>query len=100
MFCGNIIVEKMNAAIENKRTEAMTFFMKNGLKVYILIVKHNNNNEYVKTVEFQDGSGFTAKNTYVSVWQGGKEIVDHEHLDMYIPYDEISFVGTFGEEED
>ena len=26
MFCGNIIIEKMNAAIENKRTEAMTFF--------------------------------------------------------------------------
>ena len=73
--------------------------MKNDLKVYILIVKHNNNDEYVKTVEFQDGSGFTAKNTYVSVWQGGEEIVDHNHLDMYIPYDEISFVGTFGEEE-
>ena len=35
MFCGNIIIEKMNAAIENKRTEAMTFFMKNGLKLYI-----------------------------------------------------------------
>ena len=100
MFCGNIIIEKMNAAIENKRTDAMTFFMKNGLKVYILIVKHNNNDEYVKTVECQDGCGFTAKNTYISVWQGGKEIVDHNNLDMYIPYDEISFVGTFGEEED
>ena len=99
MFCGNIIIEKMNAAIEKNETEAMTFFMKNGLKVYILIVKHNNNNEYVKTIEFKDGAGFMAKNTYISVCQGGSEITEHDHFDMYIPYDEISFVGTFAEEE-
>jgi hypothetical protein len=36
-----------------------------------------------------------AKNTYISVWQGGKEIVNNDHIDMCIPYDEISFVGTF-----
>ena len=89
----------MNASIEKKETAAMTFFMKNGLKVYILIVKHNNNNEYVKAIEFEDGAGFTAKNTYICIWQGGKEIAEHEHFDMYIPYDEISFVGTFAEEE-
>lgn len=100
MFCGNIICDKMDAAIKKNETDAMTFFMKNGLKVYILIVKHNNNNEYVKTIEFKDGSGFMAKNTYISVWQGGEEIVDSEHLDMYIPYDEISFVGTFSEDKD
>lgn len=100
MFCGNIISEKMHAAIEKNSTEAMTFFMKNGLKVYILIVKHNNNNEYVKTVEFKDGDGFMAKNTYICVWQGGREIAEHEHFDMYIPYDEISFVGTFSEDKD
>lgn len=100
MFCGNIICDKMDAAIKKNETDAMTFFMKNGLKVYILIVKHNNNNEYVKTIQFKDGSGFMAKNTYISVWQGGEEIVDSEHLDMYIPYDEISFVGTFSEDKD
>lgn len=100
MFCGNIISEKMHAAIEKNETEAMTFFMKNGLKVYILIVKHNNNNEYVKTIEFKGNDGFTAKNTYISVWQGGRQIIDHEHFDMYIPYDEISFVGTFSEDKD
>ena len=101
MFCGKIICDKMDAAIEKKETEAMTFFMKNSLKVYILIVKHNNNNdEYVKTIEFKDGAGFTAKNTHVTVWQGGEKIVEHEHFDMYIPYDEISFVGTFSENKD
>lgn len=100
MFCGNIICDKMDAAIKKNETDAMTFFMKNGLKVYILIVKHNNNNEYVKTIEFKDGDGFMAKNTYISVWQGGEEIVDSEHLDMYIPYDEISFVGTFSADKD
>ena len=99
MFCGNIISEKMHTAIEKKEIEGMAFFMKNGLKVYILIVKHNKNNEYVKTIEFKDRVGFMAKNTYISVWQGGKEIIDQEHLDMYIPYDEISFIGTFAEEE-
>lgn len=100
MFCGNIIKNKMDAAIEKNEIEGMSFFMKNGLKVYILIVKHNDNNEYVKTVEFQDDSGFTAKNTYISVWQGGKEIVNNDHIDMCIPYDEISFVGTFAGNED
>jgi len=99
MFCGHIITAKMNAAIEKKEIEGMTFFMKNGLKVYILIVKHNGNDEYVKTIEFKDRVGFMAKNTYISVWQGGKEIMDQEHLDMYIPYDEISFVGAFAENE-
>lgn len=100
MFCGNIIKNKMDAAIEKNEIEGMSFFMKNGLKVYILIVKHNDNNEYVKTIEFKDSCGFMAKNTYISVWQGGKEIVNNDHIDMCIPYDEISFVGTFGEEED
>lgn len=100
MFCGKIICDKMDEAIKKKETEAMTFFMKNGLKVYIVIVKDNNNNEYVKTIEFEDGAGFTAKNTYISVWQGGRQIIDHEHFDMYIPYDEISFVGTFSEDKD
>lgn len=100
MYCGNIIIEKMNAAIEKHEIDGMTFFMKNGLKVYILIVKHNDNDEYIKTIEFKDRIGFMAKNTYINVWQGGKEIMDQDHLDMYIPYDEISFIGTFAEEKD
>ena len=99
MFCRNIIIEKMNAAIKKNEIEAMTFFMKNGLKVYILIVK-DNNNEYVKTIEFKDNVGFMAKNTYICVWQGGREIAEHKHFDMYIPYDEISFVGTFSGDKD
>lgn len=100
MLCSNIISEKMRVAIEKNEIEGMSFFMKNGLKVYILIVKHNDNNEYVKTIEFKDSCGFMAKNTYISIWQGGKEIVNNDHIDMYIPYDEISFVGTFAGNED
>lgn len=100
MFCGKIICDTMDAAIEKNETAAMTFFMKNGLKVYILVVKQNNNNEYVRAIEFKDGDGFTAKNTYICVWQGGREVAEHEHFDMYIPYNEISFAGTFAENED
>lgn len=98
MNCGDIIREKMNAAVKQKRTDEMVFFMKNGLKVYISVVKVNDNNDYVKTIEFKDDAGFVAKNTYINVWQGGEKIAEHEHFEMYIPYDEISFVGAFTED--
>ena len=99
MFCKDIIIKQMDDAIAKQKEDGMDFYMKNGTKVYMQTVKKTRNGEFVKVVEFDNGDGFTANNTYVNIWQGGEDIT-HYHFNMFIPYDEISFVGTYADDEE